>query len=270
MLRSLIVKSARLTPRFVKDWVHSSRFLDRVSRKTFERAMAAEGGVVRIESGPMEGLLLSVSEHISHAHVSGLYEAETQQAVARLVAPGSVCYDLGASIGYLSLLMARRAGRVYAFEPAPHAQAEIRKHAAANGFDNIEIVPSPVSDRERQVTFSLTDNAYGSCIVEGETRWPTLELTTVTLDDFAETHPQPDFVKMDVEGEEGRVLRGARSILRERRAAFCIELHSNEAAREVQDVLAEYDYEITTLEGGPYRLEGEVVAGEVQVVAQPR
>jgi len=270
MLRELAIKGARLTPKFVKDAIHHTRFLDRLSRKAFKGAMSAGGGVVRIQSGPLAGLHLAVSEHVSHAHVSGTYEIETQRAIDGLVRPGSVCYDLGASIGYLSLLMARKAKQVYAFEPAPHAIGEIRKHAAANNFANIEIVPSPVSDTERTVEFALTDAAYGSRINAAETRWPKLQLTTITLDDFAAQHPFPDFIKIDVEGEEGRVLEGARSILREKRTSLCCELHSEEAARHVQGVLSEYDYRITTLDGTPFQITEEIIAGEVQVIAAPQ
>jgi len=78
----------------------------------------------------------------------------------------------------MSLLMARRARHVYAFEPAPHAANELRKHVRSNGFDNITLVPTPVSDSHRPVVFSLTDNAYGPRIVEGPSRWPISTLTT--------------------------------------------------------------------------------------------
>lgn len=270
MLRSIAVHAARRTPKFVKAWVHRNRFFDRLSRKVFSGLMSSGGGVLTVKSGPLAGVRLIASEHVSHAHASGTYEIETQRAIDGLIEPGSVCYDLGASIGYLSLLMARKAKQVYAFEPAPHAVDEIRKHMAANGFDNIEIITSPVSDRERSVEFALTDVAYGSGITEQETEWPTLKLTTITLDNFASTHPSPDFIKIDVEGEEGRVLEGARSILRERKVLICCELHSEEAARHVQSVLAEYDYRITTLDGEPFQIAGAVVAGDVQVIACPQ
>ena len=269
MLRSLTLKAAQLTPSFVKRMVHHNRMLDHLSRKAFQGAMGADGSVVTIESGPLAGVKLAVSEHISHAHVSGSYEAATQRAIASILQPEFICYDLGASIGYLSLLMASRTKKVFAFEPAPHAQAEIRKHLAANNLGNVEIVPSPVSDRERTVEFSLTDNAYGSRITTTQTEWPSLKLTTITLDDFVTTHPYPDFLKMDVEGEEGRVFEGARSILKERKTIFCCELHSREAALHVESILHEYGYEIKTLEGEPFVVGEHITAGEVQVIASP-
>ena len=269
MLRSLTLKAARLTPRFIKDMVHHNRLLDRLSRKTFQGALAADGDFVRIESGPLAGVKLAVSEHISHAHVSGTYEVATQKAIDSLLKPNDVCYDLGASIGYLSLLMALRTKKVFAFEPAPHAQGEIRKHLAANELNNVEIVPSPVSDCERTVEFSLTDNAYGSRITTTATEWPSLKLKTITLDDFVASHAFPDFIKMDVEGEEGRVLEGARSILKERKTTFCCELHSKEAALHVERVLHEFGYKIETLDRKPFVIGDQITAGEVQVIAVP-
>jgi len=101
----------------------------------------------------------------------GLTRADVQRAIDRYLSSGSICYDIGASIGYMSLLMARSAEHVYAFEPAPHAAEELRGHARCNGFDNITLVPAAVSDSGRPVVFSVTDNAYGSRIRAGSRRW---------------------------------------------------------------------------------------------------
>lgn len=258
-----------MTPVFLKKWVHRHRLLDRFVRRTFARFAAVGGDVVEIQSGPLAGLNLKMSEHVLSSHISGAYERRTQLAIDRLVRPGAVCYDLGASIGYFSLLMARKSNCVYAFEPAPHAAEEIRKHAAANGFQNINVIDNPVSDSKREVVFSLTDVAYGSCIVESETKWPTLTLTTIMLDDFAKTHPLPDFIKIDVEGEEARVLSGAKSILREKKPAICCELHSKKLAEEVEAILNANGYKMTTLDGKLFHAGGTVVAGDVQILALP-
>ena len=268
MLRSLTVHLARWIPRFVKRWVHGNRLLDRITRRTFSTLVGASSGIATIDSGSLAGLKLVVSEHVSYAHLSGSYELDVQRAIDRYLSSGSICYDIGASIGYMSLLMARSAEHVYAFEPAPHAAEELRGHARCNGFDNITLVPAAVSDSGRPVVFSVTDNAYGSRIVEDQSSWPTLTLTTTTLDDFAATHPLPDFIKMDVEGEEGRVLRGASALLARKAPIICCELHSEEAAREVLDVLVPRGYRVSRLDGTPFVI-GRAVPGEVHVMAIP-
>ena len=266
---SAVIAAARFTPTPLKKWIHNRPSVYHIFRKAFSFFVGLKGNTVSIESGPMKGMSLAVSEHVSHAHILGTYELDTQLAVDRLVAPGSVCYDLGASIGYLSLLMARRARLVFAFEPTAHAAAEIAKHVAANQLQNITIVPSPVSDAVRKVRFTVNENAYGSRITAAQSKWPTIELTTITLDDFAKSNPQPDFIKIDVEDEEGRVLEGARSILRQRKTALCCELHSENSARRVQQVLSEYGYKLTDLHGGPFHIITPVVPGELHVIALP-
>ena len=268
MLRSIAVTSARWMPGRLKRWIHRHQSLSRFARKTFARVVGMDGDIVVVQSGPLKGIKLVMSEHVSHAHISGKYELETQLAIDDLVAPGSICYDLGASVGYLSLLMARKAQHVYSFEPAPHAIAEFRGHIAANGLQNITIVDKAVSDCERVVDFGLTDNAYGSCIVDsGDPN--SLQMTTTTLDLFAASHPPPDFIKIDVEDEEGRVLEGARRLLRESQPLICCELHSLEAAQDVQRILHEYGYQITTLDREPYRVSGPIIPGDVQVIGLP-
>ena len=264
----VVLLTARRTPRFIKRWLHNNRVLDRVTRQTFSKLVAIDSRVATMRSGPLAGLKLVFSEHVSRADISGLYELEVQRSIDRYLPSGSICYDIGASIGYMSLLMARRARHVYAFEPAPHAANELRKHVRSNGFDNITLVPTPVSDSHRPVVFSLTDNAYGPRIVEGPSRWPISTLTTTTLDAFAATHPLPGFIKMDVEGEEGRVLRGAGALLERKAPTICCELHSEEAAQEVLDVLLPRGYRVTRLDGRPFT-GGPVVPGEVHVMAVP-
>ena len=76
-------------------------------------------------------------------------------------------------------------------------------------------------------------------------------------------------MKIDVEDEEARVLRGARSILGERRATICCELHSEKSAREVQEILSEYGYKLTDLHGQAFEIPKRVVPGDLQVLAFP-
>lgn len=268
MLSRIAVFSARWMPSGFKRWVHRHKNLSRFARRTFAGAVGVDGGVVEVRSGPLKGVNLAVSEHVSHAHISGDYELETQVAIDRLVSPGFICYDLGASVGYLSMLMARKAQHVYSFEPAPHAIAEFRRHLAVNNFPNITIVDKVVSDGERQVEFGLTDNAYGSRIVESGIE-NSLKTTTITLDTFVASHPPPDFMKIDVENEEGRVLEGARTLLEKNQPLICCELHSVEAANAVQSILHEYGYRITTMNGEPFKITGPIIPGDLQVICLP-
>jgi FkbM family methyltransferase len=153
----------------------------------------------------------------------------------------------------MSLLMARTAKHVYAFEPAPHAIEQLRLQLAANNFDNVTIVTNPVSNSVREVDFSLTETAYGSRIGNGDTKWRTIKLQTITLDEFTTTNPMPDFMKIDVEDEEGQVLEGAKSILRRGTTVILCELHSQRSQETALDLLGRFGYRFRGLDGGPFR-----------------
>jgi FkbM family methyltransferase len=260
---------ARVLPQWLKDFVHSNNALDTGLRRMYGWSLGK--GSAAIPDGPMKGIQLALGEHVSHAHLNGTYERELLDAVDQALKPGMVCYDVGASIGYISLLMASRAQKVYSFEPAPHAIAEIKKHCAANNLSNVEVVPQPVSDSVKTVQFQITDTAYGSAIGSGDSRWKQMTFETTSLDLFAQTHELPDLIKMDIEGEEGRALEGARKILTEKRPTLICEIHSNEQARHVGKVLEECGYSIFSIDGQhPFVAKDNIVAGLVQVVAVPK
>ncbi len=264
---SLPIVIARYTPRSIKTAIHHNRFLENVALSLYGRLLGAH--TVQILGGPMQGLKLAPSKHTSHAHIRGDYEEEIQKAIDGCVRPGDVCYDLGASIGYLSLLMARKARHVFAFEPSPKAAEEIARQVAANNFRNVTVIPTPVSDDVREVRFCITDQAYGSGINPTETRWPVMMLESTTLDLFAQSHPPPNFIKIDVEGEEFRVLEGARRLLSEHRPKICCEVHSSGTAREVVALLKSYEYRLSTPDGQPFVVPDTIVAGEMHVIGIP-
>ena len=264
MLQKVALGAARLAPQRIKAIIHGHPLLDKLSRRVYGVLMGRR--VVPIESGPMAGIKLLTGKHVSHALIRGTYELEVLQAVDELVRPGTICYDLGASIGYISLLMARKARHVYAFEPAPHAIAILNQQVSANHVVNLTVVPTPISDSVREVSFALGDAAYGSGINEHETRFPVLKLRTTTLDIFARENAAPDFIKIDVEGEEGRVLEGARGLLSSKRPTIVCELHSAEAAAHCLRVLHECGYRVSMLDGSEFIPGESIRAGDVQVL----
>jgi hypothetical protein len=120
------------------------------------------------------------------------------------------------------------------------------------------------------VRFGLTDVAYGSGIARSEVPWPTIDLDTVVLNEFVQTHPFPDFIKIDIEGEEGRALQGATRLLEKGSVVICCELHSPALAQEVTALLQSYGYVVEDLDGNPFVPSAHVTPGEVQVIALPR
>src|SRR5262249_20328815 len=99
-LSQIPVWIARFAPLSLKAAIHRVRFLHQ-GLMTIYGALIADKSMM-IEDGPMRGIQLSASRHTSHAHIQGTYEREVQEAIDSMVRPADICYDLGASIGYMT------------------------------------------------------------------------------------------------------------------------------------------------------------------------
>jgi FkbM family methyltransferase len=171
---------------------------------------------IPIMSGPNRGLRWVVGS-LNHGCWLGTYEGRCTKFVASQVRPGMTAFDVGANVGYYTLLMASRVGptgRVLAFEPDPANIAALKKHLVLNEINNVEIIEAAVSDQ--------TGTSFFSCAgSQGVLSSAGISVKTVVLDEY----PAPDFIKMDIEGTEVSALRGSARILDKRHANWLIALH---------------------------------------------
>jgi FkbM family methyltransferase len=158
-------------------------------------------------------------------------------------------YDIGANVGFFSLLASRLAGSggiVYAFEPQPRNVRLLEFHRAANGITNLRILDAAVSARDGVAQFqSAKGPAMGSLAESGE-----YAVTTVTVDSFASDHRPPDVMKIDVEGAEVEVLTGATKTLLRHRPVIILSTHGWRLHQESLALLASLGYEHEMLRDG--------------------
>lgn len=199
----------------------------------------------------------------SNIRIAARGEPDLERTVLDLLSPGDVFYDLGANIGWYSLLAARKVGpngSVVAFEPILENAFFAQWNATTNGLSNITVVPAAVTDRDGWMGFlkkgalmgrlekddselqarrraKFTFNSTGHALVP-----------ITTLDSWlAQTgRPAPRLVKVDVEGAELGVLRGMRKTIAAARPTLLIELHSTR--EEVADELDSLGYEHAVIE----------------------
>jgi FkbM family methyltransferase len=140
-------------------------------------------------------------------------------------------FDVGANLGAYTMLFAQWAGatgRVFAFEPSPASLQGLRRHLRLNSIDEIvDVVPKAVCDRAGSATF-FVDRSGGTSGLHTSTGAQSAPITveTTSLDRFClEHHVKPAVIKIDVEGAELEVLRGARSILAGDDVTVFIEFH---------------------------------------------
>ena len=128
---------------------------------------------------------------------------------------GMTVIDIGANIGAYSLPISRlvgRTGRVFAYEPGSEARSFLQRSRELNKMDNLEIVPLALSDNQR-VGRLLHGGSSELNALGGNGAGETVNITSLDVEDVARGWPPPDFVKIDAEGEEERILSGARSFL---------------------------------------------------------
>jgi FkbM family methyltransferase len=153
---------------------------------------------------------------------------------------GRTVYDVGAWEGTTALALARRvgpSGSVLAFEPNPAAAAKLRTNLALNGVTNVSLLDVAVGDSTREVDLSFQRNATGRAHILSEPRPKSrvhVRVPMATLDELREQRglPPPDLIKIDVEGAETEVLRGARRTIVAHRPDLLLELHGRTTAEK--------------------------------------
>jgi FkbM family methyltransferase len=146
----------------------------------------------------------------------------------RTIDPDDVVFDIGAHIGTYTCFGARKAtdGRMIAFEPHPTNIRRLKQNIAVNGGDT-ELVDKPLSATTTAVAFGSEDGITGgNGILPSETS-ESVRMQSVTGDQlvFREGFPDPDVVKIDVEGAEGLVIDGMKRALSEGCTTVYCELH---------------------------------------------
>jgi len=148
---------------------------------------------------------------------------ETNYAIQN-IKKGDIVLDLGAFIGYYTLVFARIVGpegKVYAFEPNPENFAILKRNVEYNGYKNVVLINKAVSNKNGKLQFFLSklNEGAGSLKVmydkelgsENETK--TIEIESVKLDDYFKTG-KINFIKMDIEGAEYLALLGMQNMIR--------------------------------------------------------
>ncbi len=150
--------------------------------------------------------------------LGGLYEKYETNLFKSVVGEGMTVVDLGANIGYYTLLAAKlvgRKGRVFAFEPAPDNFSLLLKNIEANGYDNIIPVQKAVSNETGTTKLFLCEvNRGDHRIYQSHDNRESITVDVTTLDNFFENEQYPiDVIKMDIQGAEMAALQGMTEIV---------------------------------------------------------
>lgn len=149
--------------------------------------------------------------------IFGVHEPLTTKMVKKEVSKGDIVIDIGANIGYYTLIFASLVGengKVFAFEPDPANFTILKKNIEINGYKNVVLVEKAVSNETNKLKLYLHNSAENT-IINMNNDYPYIEIDAVRLDDyFIENNLCINFIKMDIEGAEGKALQGMTNLLK--------------------------------------------------------
>jgi FkbM family methyltransferase len=195
-------------------------------------------------------------------YVDEPYEPAVAAALERLVRPGWTCLDVGAHVGYFTLLLARlvgEEGKILAFEATPENARLLARNVRLNKLEGRVMVENlAVADRSAELDLyparsgGSTEWTLDSEFASREDRVPiarrAVPVRAVALDDYFPAGTPVELVKMDIEGGEARALPGMRRLLRDARPIVLLEFHREVGWPAVQELKA-HGYVFEELDG---------------------
>lgn len=189
------------------------------------------------------------------SYALGISEMNVQRRISGILGQAGTFYDVGANVGFYSVFAAAcvgATGHVYSFEPVPENARGLRRNLQLNEViqDNYFIREVALSDSVGLRSFTTSQEPFwGSLEPRSFVKRPSRVITvrTSTLDEEIRHGGlrAPDVIKIDVEGHEIEVLRGASATLCRSKPAIVIEFHENR--NEITDFLLQFGYDIEVI-----------------------
>lgn len=183
----------------------------------------------------------------------GFERAEVTWVCSRARSTEGLVLDVGANVGYFTVAVVATTSvdRVVAFEPLPDNTARLRANLGLNAAKGVSIVQSAVGDYCGSTSFDEKTDDSAFARVAGQDDPATVQVPVITLDSWwlAAGRPHISMIKIDVEGHEAAVLRGAREMLGACLPDMLIEAHGAVALGAIEQALTGLRYERSQLRG---------------------
>lgn len=200
--------------------------------------------IIRIFSGPSRGMRWIRNAGI-HGYWIGSYEKDKQSVMTRYIRAGMNVYDIGANVGFYTLLMSRfvgKGGKVYAFEPSPRNIHYLKRHLALNRIKNVQVFECALGDNVGEVLFDTSNNASeGKIAPTGD-----ISIKLFSLDYLLKNNTirVADLVKIDVEGSEYSVLLGGSEYFQTVKPIIFLATHGIEISAQCCRLLQKWGYSV--------------------------
>lgn len=220
-------------------------FIGRFLRMPFR--MIPEDAVVRILSGPLFGMRWIKGSH-NLSVLIGSYERKQTAKFCELARNAGVLWDLGAHVGYYSMLFQKvnPSAKVYAFEPSPRNATLFRRHMELNNLQKAVLIEKAVSDTAGLLSFdSGSSTVAGKLSSHGDQNVEVVRIAELLTYGELEV---PQLIKMDIEGEEFKVLHDIWPVVSHQRPKILLSTHGAAVHKSCVNFLRDAGYTITPLD----------------------
>ncbi|MEA2372963.1 MAG: hypothetical protein QOH12_3357 [Solirubrobacteraceae bacterium] len=211
-----------------------------------------------IRYGPAAGMRINLRGS-RPSYVFGVAEPDTQHLLGSWLRPGDVFYDLGANVGFFSLIASRLVGpegHVFAVEPSPTTAYALRSNVERNALVNVTVIEAAVGREDGTARFDPTSEVSQDARLIEDSRAGGIEVRVVSIDALVRGGARPpNVVKIDVEGAEEDVIIGMHKTLATYAPRVVCEIHRTFHSTEhpVEIMLRDAGFMVSWLETGMTR-----------------
>lgn len=222
--------------------------------RTFLSLYFAGNKSIPIMAGPLKGRHLPKAEALSNlSMLFGRYEPQVVSVLLSMSDPIKVAYDIGAHVGFITLVLAQSVGldgKVFAFEPAPENIAVMQQLIIQNSLQHkVSLIPIALADANGEqslINWKSSSMYFLESALNGQKACgcSSINITTCSLDSFVfeQSNPSPDLIKIDVEGAEALVIQGGLRTLDVYSPKLIIEIHGPKNAQKIWELLRSFHY----------------------------
>jgi FkbM family methyltransferase len=211
-LRDLVVQLGNHVPASAARAFGSTSRASILTRPLVNRVLPDRPIVITVRSGAAAGTKLQIQPQREKYYWAGQHEVEVQRAIVELLRPGDTFWDVGAHIGFFSLIASRvvlPSGHVHAFEPYGPSRARLQTNLDLNNAGNVSVHPQAIAAEPGLARLYAARETPMWTLVREMGEDSSIEVSCTTIDEQADVLGKPTLIKVDVEGAEVDVLRGA-------------------------------------------------------------
>jgi FkbM family methyltransferase len=220
--------------------LRSRSLASRILRPLVNKVLPAGPITVGVMSGPARGQRLLIYPRLEKYYWTGNHERPVQETIVAMLGPGGSFWDVGAHIGFMTLIGSRlvgHAGVVHAFEPMPANRERLERNIANNSAGNVQIHALALSDENGRLTLHAHESTPMWTLVASRAATEGVEVEVRTVDSLAADLGIPALVKVDVEGAELDVLHGGVETLRRGLTTVIVEFNDTDCVAAARELL---------------------------------